>query len=348
MRIGMLVNDVATERPGYTTTRLALTASGRGHEVWAMGAGDLAYDPDGTIHARARTAPKAQYKSGEAYLADLRGKAAAVERIVLDDLDVLMLRNNPAEEPPERAWARTAGIDFGRIAMRRGVIVLNDPNALASAQNKTYLQLFPEEVRARTLVSIDREEIKEFIQQLGSRAVLKPLWGSGGARVFVVSPEDRANANQMIEALVRDGYVIAQEYLEQGREGDTRLFLMNGRPLESKGRLAAFRRLRAGEDSHSFMHRDQTLVRAALTPQQLRVAEIVRPKLAQDGMFFAALDFVGDRLIDINVFSPGGLGSAQKLEKANFCIPVIDALERKVAYMGYYRRNFDNVEMATL
>ena len=56
MRLGMLVNDVATERPGYTTTRLALTATGRGHEVWFMGAGDLAYDPDDTIRARARAA----------------------------------------------------------------------------------------------------------------------------------------------------------------------------------------------------------------------------------------------------------------------------------------------------
>jgi glutathione synthase len=313
-----------------------------------MGAGDLAYDPDESIHARARSVPKAQYKSGEAYLTDLRGRSARVERIVLDDLDVLMLRNNPTEERPERAWARTAGIDFGRIAMRHGVIVLNDPNALASAQNKTYLQLFPEEVRGKTLVSIDREELKQFIQQLGTRAVLKPLWGSGGTRVFVVSPEDRANTNQMIEALVRDGYVMAQEYLEQDREGDTRLFLMNGRPLAAKGRLAAFRRHRAAEDMHSFVHRDQTLARAELTPQQLRVADIVRPKLVQDGMFFVALDFVGDRLIDINVFSAGGLGSAQQLEKANFCIPLVEALERKVAYMGYYRRNFDNVEMATL
>jgi glutathione synthase len=348
MRVGMLVNDLGTERPGYTTTRLALTATGRGHEVWVMGAGDLAYDPDESIHARARMVPKAQYKSGETYLADLRGKAARVERIVLDDLDVLMLRNSPEQEPPQRSWARTAGIDFGRIAMRHGVIALNDPNALASAQNKTYLQLFPEEVRARTLVSIDRDEIKQFIQQLGTRAVLKPLWGSMGTRVFVVSPEDRANTNQMIEALVRDGYVIAQEYLEQDREGDTRLFLMNGRPLEAKGRRAAFRRFRASEDVHSFMHRDQTLVRADLTPQQLRVADIVRPKLVQDGMFFVALDFVGDVLIDVNVFSPGGLGSAQELQKTNFCVPVIEALERKVTYMGYYRRNFDNVEMATL
>jgi glutathione synthase len=52
--------------------------------------------------------------------------------------------------------------------------------------------------------------------------------------------------------------------------------------------------------------------------------------------------------MEINVFSPGGLGSARRLEGVNFATSVIHALERKVQYMAYYRRNFDNVEMATL
>jgi glutathione synthase len=80
----------------------------------------------------------------------------------------------------------------------------------------------------------------------------------------------------------------------------------------------------------------------------LKIAEIVRPKLVQDGMFLVGLDIVGDKLMEINVFSPGGLGSAQKFEKANFSHAVITALERKVEYMSYYRRSFDNVEMSTL
>jgi glutathione synthase len=346
MKLGILVNEVATERPGYTTTRLAATATARGHEVWLMGVSDLAYDADESVHARARAVPKAQYRSGEAYLTDLQGSRARVERIPVGGLDVLLLRNNPAEEPRGRAWARQVGIDFGRLAVQEGVIVLNDPNSLAGAQNKTYLQLFPEEVRARTLVSTDRDELKRFVEELGGSAILKPLQGSGGARVFVVRSQGRANTNQMIESLVSDGYVIAQEYLEEGERGDTRLFLMNGRPLVYKGRRAAFRRVPSPEGS--FEHRDQTLERAEFSAQQLRAADIVRPKLVQDGMFLVALDFVGDLVIDINVFSPGGLGSAQALEKVDFSVPVVEAIERKVAYMGYYRRNFDNVELAAL
>jgi glutathione synthase len=62
----------------------------------------------------------------------------------------------------------------------------------------------------------------------------------------------------------------------------------------------------------------------------LRLAELVRPKLAEDGMFLAGLDIVGDRLLEINVFSPGGFGSVAELTGVDFNEVVIEALERKL------------------
>jgi len=348
VRIGLMVNDIASEEAGYTTTRLAVSAINRGHEAWVMSAGDFAYDPDEKIKARARHAPNEKYKTGAAYLAGLRGPKAKVKRITVDDLDVLMLRSNPAEEVGSRPWAQSAGIEFGRIAMRNGVIVLNDPNGLAKAMNKMYFQLFPEEVRPRTLITRDRNEIKEFIKDEGGRAVLKPLQGSGGQGVFMVDHASSKNVNQMVEALTRDGYVICQEYLEAAEEGDTRLFMMNGQPLRYKGRYAAFRRIRQGDDIRSNVHAGGAIAQAQIGETHLRIAEMVRPKLVADGMFLVGLDIVGDKLMEINVFSPGGLGSAQKFEKVNFGHAVLDALERKVEYMAYYRRRFSNTQMATL
>lgn len=347
MRIGFVVNDVKTEEAGYTTTRLSVTALNRGHEVWTISVGDLAYDPDELVKATATRPPKARYKDGIAYLKDLHGKNAVTERITIDELDVLFLRNVPSDEKSNREWAKTAAIDFGRVAMRNGVIVLNDPNGLAKAANKMYFQLFPEEVRPRTLISRDRRSIRDFVIAEG-RAVIKPLSGSGGESVFLVRADDPANLNQMIDAVVRDGYIIAQEYLEKAEDGDTRLFLMNGLPLRHKGRYAAFRRVRAGGDMRSNLHAGGSLAKATITDEALELAEIVRPKLVKDGMFLVGIDIVGHKLMEINVFSPGGLGSAQKLEGVNFNDAVIDSLERKVAYMGYYRRNFNNTEMNTL
>ena len=98
----------------------------------------------------------------------------------------------------------------------------------------------------------------------------------------------------------------------------------------------------------SNIHAGGRLAEAEIGDVALRIAEIVRPKLVQDGMFLVGLDIVGDKLMEINVFSPGGLGSAQKFTKINFCRYVIEALERKVDYMSFYGRNFDNNEMSTL
>lgn len=348
MRIGFVVNGIETEQSGYTTTRLAMAAVNRGHEAWLIGTGDLALDPDDHVRARARSAPKEKYKVLATYLDELRGPRARVHRVTVDDFDVLMLRNDPAEDGGHRSWAQMAGIMFGRAAMRRGVIVLNDPNGLAQAVNKMYFQLFPEEVRPATLITRDRDEIRSFARELGTDIVIKPLQGSGGQGVFLVRQNDLGNLNQMIEAVSRDGYVIAQQYLPEAAEGDMRLFVMNGQPLRYKGKYAAFRRLRSGDDIRSNIHAGGKKGQALVDERALRIVEIVRPKLVADGMFLVGLDIVGDKLMEINVFSPGGLGSAQSFEGVNFSNAVIDALERKVQYMGFYQRNFNNVDMATL
>lgn len=348
MNIGFVINDLRTEQPGYTTVRLAQAAHNLGHTAWLITVSDFALDSDDRVRARAVSVPQGKkYKTGEAYLTELRGSRAQRERITVDDLDVLMLRNDPADDS-ERAWAQTAGIMFGRAALRSGVIVLNDPNGLAQAMNKSYFQLFPEEVRPPTLISRDRADIKEFAKEHGNHIVLKPLQGSGGRSVFLVRPDEVANINQMIDAVARDGYIVAQKYLPAAEQGDMRLFVVNGEPLRHKGKYAAFRRVREGGDLRSNLHAGGKLAEATVDEVALRTAEIVRPKLVQDGMYIVGLDIVGDKLMEINVYSPGGLGSAQKFTGVNFARVVVQDLERKVRYMSYYRRNFDNVELATL
>ena len=90
MRIGFIVNDVKTEEGNFTTSRLGQAAVNRGHEVWTIGVGDVAYDPDDMVRARATSVPKQKYGSSESYTADLRGKNAVKRRIAIDELDVCM------------------------------------------------------------------------------------------------------------------------------------------------------------------------------------------------------------------------------------------------------------------
>lgn len=348
MRIGFVVNDVATEQASYTTTRLGMTAVNHGHEAWTLGVGDFVYKPDGSIHANARAVAGKDYDSLQKYMEEIQGDDARQEQVSLDDIDVLMLRNDPSEDTAERAWAQTTGILFGQLAAQRGTIVVNDPSNLANALNKTYFQHFPEEVRPKTCISRDPEEIKEFIAAQGGRGVIKPLQGSGGSSVFLVRKADAPNLNQMIDAVIRDGYCIAQEYLPAAKEGDVRLFVMNGRPLEHQGKYAAFRRVNKTGDMRSNMHSGGESEAVEIDEDALRLVEMVGPKLIADGMFLVGLDIVKDKLMEINVFTPGGLGSAQQATGVDFAEIVIADLERKVRGKKYYGRNISNVQIATM
>jgi glutathione synthase len=260
---------------------------------------------------------------------------------------VLLLRNDPAQDI-SHGWLQLAGIDFARLALRSGLIVLNDPSGLAMAASKMYFQLFPEEVRPRTLISRNHDDIKSFIKSEGGRAVLKPLQGSGGTGVFLAEPGSAKNVHQMIDALTRDGYVIAQEYLPAAARGDTRLFMMNGEAFHHNGHYAAFCRLGSGDDVRSNVTAGGSVAKANISEAHLRIADVVRPKLVADGMFFVGLDIVGDKLMEINVFSPGGLGIAQKFERVDFTGALIDALERKVSYASTPGGQVGNIQIATL
>lgn len=346
MKIGFVVNDVATEKDVYTTTRLAMTAHAMGHEAYYMGLGDFAYQPDGSLAARARRGTGKTYKSLTRYLKDVQ-KPEVEKWLPIDDFDVVMMRFDPADDAEENPWAGNAGVAFGQLFAAAGVLVVNDPTTLANALSKAYFQHFPEIVRPRTLISRDEAQIEEFVKELGGKAVLKPLQGSGGSGVFLVNSKESPNLNQIIEAIGRDGYVVTQEYLPEAKDGDVRMFVMNGRPLEVDGQIAAFRRVSTSDDLRSNMSTGGKASKVKVTPEMLEMVEAVRPKLIADGMFLVGIDIVGDKLMEVNVFSPGGFGSCEALYGIDFVPAVIEDLERKVAVSKHYDE-IPNVRLATL
>jgi glutathione synthase len=348
--IGLTVNDIATELDEYTTTHLAMNAVNMGHRVWYIQVADFELSPSNANMAWAIPVSSRQHRSTHAFMRDVREQTGAPELIGVDELDVLWLRNDPSNDAVKRPWARMAAINFGRLAKQHGVLVLNDPDGLALGITKLYTQYFPESVRPRCLISRHRESIKSFVNEEGGWAVLKPLCGSGGHNVFLVRPEDAPNINQMIEAVASEGYVIVQEYLPDAKRGDTRLFLMNGEPLVSKGHIAAMQRVRRSDDAdmRSNMTAGAVSRPAVITEKMLEIAETIRPRLEQDGIFFAGLDIVDGKLLEVNVQSPGGIHSAGAHEHVNFSRELIHALERKVAYVRQHGRAFDNAALCVL
>lgn len=348
MRIAFFVNSIADETPHFTTTTLALAALNRGHDICYLTPADFVLRPDDSLTLHGLVLPSSSYKKAETLHRNLQGDKTRVEKFDVSDVDVLFLRNDPSQDVTERPWAADVGMLFGRLAAERGVLVVNDPEGLSLAQNKLYLQGFPASVRPATLISKNIEEIRAFIDSEKKGAIIKPLQGSGGKNVFKISSPDDQNLNQIFEAVSGEGYLIAQSFMPQASEGDVRFFLMNGRPLERDGKYAAFRRVPAKGEIRSNVHVGGGPAKVEVTPTMLAVAETVRPKLVEDGMFLVGLDIVGDKILEINVFTPGGLHNLSGLYGTNFSDSVIAALEEKISIREAYGRALGNRRLATI
>lgn len=327
MKLAFFVNDVLTEIDEYATTRLARTASLKGHEVWYVGVGDVELgESDGHLVARAHPARFREDDTLDTFLTAV--KRAAPERIVMDELDALFLRNESIDDLQQRPWASPLGVVFGQMLKNRGVTVVNDPMSLIRATSKLYLEEFPEKIRPRSLVTRDPEAIEKFVAQVG-RSVIKPLYGAKGRNVFMVHDADEPNLAQITEAVLQDGYAIAQEFVAGGEGGDARIFLLEGKLIERDGKVAAFRRVSQGNDVRANISKGGEPIPYEIGAAEHAIVDAMTAKLVDDGMFFVGIDVIGDKVVEINAESPGGLQSIEWLYDIDVCATVIEALERR-------------------
>ena len=296
MKLGIVLNDIMTETLPSTSINIVVTALKMGHEIFITDVGHFAYDEDDTIHAGAIRLWQKEFKDARACLDYMVSKTTQTERITVEDLDILMLRNDPAADL-DKPWAQHAALMFGQLAVKHDVIVLNDPTGLAQALNKLYFQQFPKIIRLDTLITRTYEDIRKFYDKNDKKIIIKPLLGSGGRNVFLVQPEDEANIKQMCEAVMRDGYVIAQEFFPPAAKGDIRLFMVNGKPFDVDGKYASVKRVSGGHDIRNNIHAGGHAEQAEITDEILELTEVVRPKLIQDGIFFAGLDILDNKLL---------------------------------------------------
>ena len=330
INIAFVVNDVATEKDNYTTIRLARKAVARGHCVALIGLGDFIYDWQDGICAMATLSKVAEFEDDKSFLAHLQDSGMERSRITLADYDVLMLRSDPAEELIPRGWAPSSSLLFAQLASLNATIVLNDPKHLTDAVNKTYFQGFPEEVRPETTITREPAEVARFLDAHGGKGVIKPLQGSGGQGVFIINEENRENLSQIVEAVIRDGYAIVQEYLPAAKQGDLRMITLNGKPLEVDGTYACLHRFSQSEDHRSNISAGGGVEMVSPGPEALAIAEIVGPKLIDDGMYLTGLDIAGDKMMEVNVDTPGGINYMEDLSGVDFSGAVLNDLERKV------------------
>lgn len=349
MKICFVISDIQAEACG-TSVVMMKKAHQRGHTVYVMNVGGFNFVHGAPINLECKKVPKSlKYKNPEEFLKKVQDKKIKWKTISSKDLDVLFLRNNPTEESDERHWAEHSGIAFARMVQQQGVLVLNDANAMSHAFiDKLYFEELPQIIKPDSLITRNKEEIVEFWKKSGKKMVLKPLEGSGGQNVYLID-EEKKNLNQILEALSTKGYIIAQEFLPEVSKGDVRIILMNGKILEENGKKAVIRRVNSDKaEFRSNLALGAKAEPAELTEEMKRIVELTAPKLIRDGFFFVGLDVVKDKLIEINVLSPGGLDYCESIGLPEFTDTVIEAIERKVEYKKFYNNSLSNRELATM
>jgi len=351
-----VVADVRAQQATFTGIYLAWAAHRRGHDVRFVSVDDLSFLDDNNILATTTRVRAGDYADPAVYARALASDEAVVEEDTLSVFDVVFLRYNPTREGEGRPGAPL--IDFGWRLRLAGTLVINDPEGMRRAGSRMYLSDFPADVRTRTLVSRSKTRLKAFLKALDGPAVLKPLAPRGGEHVFYLRRRQVSNLNQIIATVTKEGYALAQEYLPEADQGEKRLLLLNAEPLRIGDRVAIYRRRPARKGAQSSVKsvgtsgakaggtsgtKTSTSVRGRCDfgPVEARICDILRPRLLADGLTFVSVDIVGDRILELNVFTPGGLHAISELYGVDASEVVIADLERRVRLRAAYRTTFD-------
>ncbi len=312
MKLGVIMDPVAGIKVEKDTTlALLLAAQRREWEIHYMEMGDV-YLIGNTARASARVMTVAD-DAYDWYQLQQRTELA------LSDLDVILMRKDP---PFNMEYIYMTYIL--EHAAARGTLVVNDPAALRNVNEKAFITQFPQCI-APTLISRNAQQIHAFLEQHG-QVVLKPLDGMGGASVFRVDKAD-SNRNVIVETLTRNSqsFIMAQQYLAAIEQGDKRILLVDGRPLEH-----ALARIPKSGDIRGNLAAGGTGKGVDLSERDYWICQQVGPRLRSMGLVFVGLDVIGDYLTEINVTSPTCVRELERLYGNDISGSVMDCIAEKL------------------
>ncbi len=244
-------------------------------------------------------------------------------KLPLAGFDAIVMRTNPPLD--------SVALNF-LDSVRNDVFIMNDLDGLRIANNKLYPASFSGDA-ARFIPATHVSKSQEYLEQVllesqTDKMIMKPLNGFGGQGVIVVEKNALQNFRSLLDFYTGSGsgnYVILQEYVEGADKGDVRILMLNGEPI------GAMRRVPADYDVRSNIAAGGKEVKHSLTREEKALCKAIGPRLVRDGLYFAGLDVISGKLIEVNVLSPGGIARINKLYRSKLQKPVIDFIENVVS-----------------
>lgn len=242
----------------------------------------------------------------------------------LKEMDVIFMRDNPPMDP--------LVLNF-LDSIKHDVFIINAVNGLREANNKIYTAAYYDpnrELIPKTHVSKNIDYLLRVIDESeDEKMILKPLDGFGGSGVIVIEKSAMTNIRSLLDFYIhRDketsSYVILQDYIEGAEEGDVRVLMLNGKPI------GALRRRPVKGDVRSNISAGGSVEKYKLTKADKILCQKIGEKLVRDGIYYAGLDIINGKLVEVNVMSPGTIKDINKLNKVRLQEKIIDYLEQVV------------------
>jgi len=293
-----------------STFRLAEEAQARGHELFYYTPDKLAYD-QGRITARGWPLRVQRVVGDHAIL----GEETTVD---LADYDVVWLRQDP---PFDMFYITTTHL-LDRL--KSTTLVVNDPFWVRNFPEKLLILDFPQ-LMPPTTIARDLNTIRAFKDQHGD-VILKPLYGNGGAGVFLLNEADRnlSSLYELFTGFSREPLIV-QKFLPDVSKGDKRVILVDGAPV------GAINRVPAKGETRSNMHVGGRPEKVDLTERDHEICATIGPLLRENGQIFVGIDVIGDYLTEINVTSPTGIQELERFDGVNIAAKIWEAIEAKRA-----------------
>ncbi|MGJ4729074.1 glutathione synthase [Luteimonas sp. SDU101] len=292
-----------------STFAMLLEAQRRGHSLLYVQPGSLGM-VHGEAHARLAPLRVRDDRSGWFELGSPSHRA-------LGPGDLVLMRKDP---PVDADFIHDTQVLS--MAQRQGARVVNDPRGLRDMNEKLAALEFPQ-CCPPTVVSREAVALKAFVAEHGD-AVLKPLDGMGGRSIFRARAGD-ANLNVILETLTQGGrhLAMAQRYLPEIVDGDKRILLIDGEPVDY-----CLARIPQGDEFRGNLAAGGRGEGRPLGERDRWIAAQVGPELKRRGMRFVGLDVIGDWLTEVNVTSPTCIRELDAQFGLNIAGMLFDAIER--------------------
>ena len=197
--------------------------------------------------------------------------------------------------------------------------IINNPTAIRNISEKFFSSNFFKYM-PKTIFTKNMLEINSFLNK-NKKIVVKPIHGYAGNDILFIS--SKLQKKKINTYLNKFGHVMVQKYLHKVKNGDKRVFIINGKV---KG---AIRRKPKKGSNLSNISQGGVAQATKLNSRELKISKIVARSLIKNNIFFAGIDLVDGYLIgDINVTSPTGLPQYKILTGINLAEYFWDELEK--------------------